>query len=269
MNTMATASIATTLPSHAGRERMMQMRWEPLFLADWDRTLMLHYSVAPEVLQPFVPFELDVRDGKAFVSLVAFTMRGLRPRRGGWGTRMIFKPIATHEFLNVRAYVKHGGERGIYFLAEWLPNALSVMLGRPMFGLPYRLGRLKYDHQHERGWIAGEVTSSCGRGRLRYRAEIGDSFAPCEAGTCDEFLMERYTAFTKWLGMKRRFRVWHSPWPQCAVRADVTENTLLRLTGDWADRAEFIGANYSPGVVGVWMSRPAFVKKFQSQNKKI
>ncbi len=262
-----TASIATSLPNEAGRERMMQMRWEPLFLAGWERTLMLHYSVAPEVLQPHVPFELDVRDGKAYVSLVAFTMRGLRPRRGGRIIRTMFKPIATHEFLNVRAYVKHGGESGIYFLAEWLPNALSVLLGRPLFGLPYRLGQLNCDHQHEQGRIAGEVTSGCGRGKLRYHADVRDSFAPCEAGTLDEFLMERYTAFTEWLGLKRRFRVWHSPWPQCAVRAEIIENTLMRLTGDWADRAQFIGANYSAGVSDVWMSRPAFTEKLQNPNQ--
>ncbi len=51
----------------------------------------------------------------AYVSLVAFTMRGLRPRLGG---AALLKPIATHEFLNVRTYVKHRGERGIYFLAD-------------------------------------------------------------------------------------------------------------------------------------------------------
>lgn len=251
-----TASIGTSLPSKTGRERMMQMRREPFFLADWERTLMLHYSVSPEVLQPYVPFELDVRDGKTYVSLVAFTMRSLRPRRGGRITRAMFKPIASHEFLNVRAYVKHGGESGIYFLAEWLPNALSVMLGRPLFGLPYRLGQLNYDHRHEHGQISGEVTSVCGCGKLRYRTDVGDSFAPCDEGTLEEFLMERYTAFTEWLGFKRRFRVWHRPWPQCAVRAEIIENTLMRLTGDWADRAQFIGANYSPGISDVWMSRP-------------
>lgn len=265
MKALVPAPEATTALSAAGRRRMRAMRWEPLFLASWDRTLMLHYEIAPDVLQPFVPFELDVRGGNAYVSLVAFTMRGLRPRRDGWITRAMFAPIATHEFLNVRTYVKHGGESGIFFLAEWLPNALSVLLGRPLFGLPYRLGRMRYEHTHERGEITGQVVSSRGRGVLGYRAAVGDSFAPCEAGSLDEFLMERYTAFTEWFGLKRRFRVWHPPWPQCAVRADVIENSLLRLTGSWADQAKFIGANYSPGVADVWMSRPAFAINFKHQ----
>jgi uncharacterized protein YqjF (DUF2071 family) len=227
------------------------------FTSDWERTLMLHYEVAPERLQPFVPFPLDVRDGKAYVSLVAFTMRGLRPQRGGWWAALPFKPIATHELLNVRTYVKHEGEAGIYFLAEWIPNLLSVPLGRPVFGLPYRWGKLEYLHEHENGILFGDVQARGGRGRLRYRAKVASDFTPSEKGSLSEWLMERYTAFTEWRGWKRLFRVRHEPWPQCAVDTEVLDDSLLALTGDWAQYARFIGASYSPGVFGVGMSAPA------------
>jgi uncharacterized protein YqjF (DUF2071 family) len=218
---------------------------------------MLHYEVAPEKLQPFVPFELDVRDGKAYVSLVAFTMRGLRPSRGGWLAALPFKPIATHELLNVRTYVKHRGEHGIYFLAEWIPNLLSVPLGPPVFGLPYQWGKLHCLHEHERGFAFGDVRARRGLGRLRYRAKVDGGFFPCAAGSLAEWLMERYTAFTEWRGWKRCFRVRHEPWPQCAVEAEVLDDSLLARAGSWARYARFIGANYSPGVRHVQMSRPA------------
>ena len=258
MNTITPAPVASWLPSAAGRDRMRTMRGEPLFIADWDRALMLHYEVSPAALQPFVPFELDVRDGKAYVGLVAFTMRGLRLRRGGRVARALLAPIATHDLLNLRTYVKHRGEPGIFFLAEWLPNALSVPLGRPVFGLPYRLGKLHFNHEHERGWIEGKAVSGCGRGTLRYRAQVDDHFSVCDAGSLTEFLMERYAAFTEWFGFKRRFRVWHQPWRQCAVEAEIGGNTLMELAGSWARKARFVGANYSPGVRGVWMGRPVF-----------
>jgi len=32
--------------------------------------------------------------------------------------------------------------RGIFFIAEWIPNRLAVLIGPRMYGLPYRLGRL-------------------------------------------------------------------------------------------------------------------------------
>ena len=143
------------------------------FLADWERALMLHYEVDPKELQPFVPFELDVREGKAFVTLVAFTMRGLRPRRGGWLTASIFAPIATHELLNVRTYVRYGGESGIYFLAEWLPNLLSVAMGGLVFGLPYRWGKLVFAHTHELGAVSGEVMAGIGRDKSKDQDACG------------------------------------------------------------------------------------------------
>src|SRR5258708_3228276 len=126
--------------SDAARRRILGARGEPLFYADWLRAVFIHYEADPEALQREVPFELDLDDGRAYVSLVAFTMRDMRPRIGGRLAAWLLKPIATHEFLNVRTYVRHGGETGIYFLAEWLSNPLSVWLGPLTFGLPYRFG---------------------------------------------------------------------------------------------------------------------------------
>src|SRR5205085_2900728 len=103
----------------------------------------------PAALRPFVPFPLEVRDGRAYVSLVAFTMRDLKPGLGGGLTAWLFRPIATHGFLNVRTYVRVRNEPGIYFLTEYLDNLLSLRLGPPLFGLPYRGARLDYRHEGE------------------------------------------------------------------------------------------------------------------------
>ncbi len=62
---------------------------------NWDEFEMVHYEVEPAALQPFVPFEWDTRDGKAYVSLVSFTMRRLRPSFGGRLGRWLFFPIET------------------------------------------------------------------------------------------------------------------------------------------------------------------------------
>ena len=130
--------------SEAARRRILDVRSNPLFLCDWLRAVFIHYEVDAEALQREVPFALDLHEGRAYLSLVAFTMCNMRPRFGGRLTAALFSPIATHGFLNVRAYVKHDGETGIYFLAEWLPNRLSLLLGPRAFGLPYRYGLLGY-----------------------------------------------------------------------------------------------------------------------------
>lgn len=240
--------------SHEARQRMLGSLGEPWLLSGWRDAVFLHFTVEPEHLQPFVPFPLDLHDGMACVSCVAFTMRRMRPRLGG---EWLMKPIATHEFLNVRTYVMTGGERGIYFLAEWLPNKLSVLLGPAVFGLPYRHGRLAYEHDQLHA-LQGSVEDSASSAALRYtaRAEPGAEPAEAEAGSLDEFLLERYTAFTWWHGLKRCFRVWHPAWNAQAVHAHLLDTSLLSRTGAWAAHATFTHAHFARGFDNVWMSRP-------------
>jgi hypothetical protein len=233
---------------------MLSHTGEPLFLATWERAVFIHYEADPSLLQRQVPFELDLREGRAFVSLVAFTLLRMRPRLGGRLAEWLFQPIASHEFLNVRTYVRHAGEPGIFFLAEWLSNPLSVRLGPRSFGLPYRFGYLRYAHAPEDGEMFGTVHAN--QGRLEYRASISaTSFDPSETGSQTEFLLERYTAFTCQGGHRRLFRVWHEPWEQAPIGIEVTRDDLLAATGVWWKSAEYVSANYSPGV-DVWMGRP-------------
>jgi uncharacterized protein YqjF (DUF2071 family) len=233
---------------------MLANAGEPLFLASWDRAVFVHYETDPALLQRQVPFHLDLSHGRAFVSIVAFTLSRMRPRMGGRLGEWLFKPIASHGFLNVRTYVRHAGEPGIFFLAEWLSNPLSVRLGPRTFGLPYRFGQLDYAHAGKGGEIRGTVASR--EGRLNYYASApSETLEPCVVGSRDEFLLERYTAFTAQGRRRRLFRVWHEPWRQAPIEIEVTADELIASTGSWWESASCVGANYSPGVE-VWMGRP-------------
>lgn len=236
-----------TTYSLAARRAFEQVEGRPLFHAGWRRTVFIHYEVDPAALQPQVPFPLDTRGGKAYVSLVAFTLSDLRFAVGGPG-------LTTHGFLNVRTYLPGNG---IYFLAEWLPNPFCVFLGPRLYGLPYRQGKLTYDHRHETGRLHGRVEGR-GGAALEFDADIDPRarFDACAPGTLDEFLLERYTAFTERHGLERLFRVWHQPWPQVPVELHVRDESLVASTGPWFRSARRIGANYSPGFETVWMGRP-------------
>ena len=251
-------------PSNAARTRMLSLPREPLFIADWLNVVMIHLEAEPRALQAATPFQLDLWEGRAFVTLVAFSLRGMRPRCGGRLTQLFFKPLASHQFLNVRTYVRHGEETGIHFLAEWLDSRLAVALGPRVFSLPYRLGQI--DYQNERDNLDARATALCGRvvdartgAAFGYRADavIGAlGLATCAAGSLDEWLMERYTAFNCAVGRRRFFRVWHEPWLQLRVRARLEERTLLVHHWPFLTDAELIGANYSPGARDVWMGWP-------------
>lgn len=228
----------------------------PLFLADWTGVTFVHYELDPGELQPPVPFELDLYGGKAYVSLVAFTQRRLRPRAGGRLGELLLAPIASHPFLNVRTYVRHGGLPGIYFICEWIPNRLAAILGPPLYGLPYRPARLRYRYDRRAGAIHHQIKAG---DALAFDAIVGQdavSLRPAESGRLDHFLLERYVAFTCHRGRLTCFRVRHNPWPQQRIAVRVLQTDLLDRTGVPLARMTPVGANYSPGVNDVSLSAP-------------
>jgi uncharacterized protein YqjF (DUF2071 family) len=230
----------------------------PMFLADWDDVVFVHYALDPAILQPHVPFTLDCFDGAAYVSLVAFTQRRLRPRLGGRLAAVLSSPLASHPFLNVRTYVTHRGQAGIYFMSEWIPNRLATMLGPPLYGLPYRLGRLRYRYARNAGIARHDVTAGLGIG---FDATFDPGVAPQVVlpGSRDAFLLERYLAFTRCRGRNMCFRVGHVPWPQQPAIVTVRESGLLDQTGVQISTMQPVSANYSRGVKDVWLSAPIFL----------
>ena len=273
MNAANPAIQWSSAASNAAKLRLLSQWSEPLFLADWREVLMMHFEVDPDALQRDISYPLDLRGGRAFVSVVAFTMHGMRPRLGGRLGAWLFSPIATHHFLNVRTYVRHGNERGIHFITEWLSNRLAVALGPRTFGLPYCYGHIRYQNHWRSSELSGQVQDAKTGVTFRYRATLPScEFTPCEQGTLDDWLMEHYTAFTghpsnrslqifvpggtKICTARKYFHVWHAPWSQCPAQVISIEKTLLDENWSWFKDARLVGANYSPGVWDVWMGRP-------------
>ena len=221
-----------------------------MFTADWLDVIFVHYRITPAKLTPLVPLPLDLYDGDAYVSLVAFTQSRLRPTIGGRLGEMLVSPLAHHEFLNVRTYVRCGDVPGIFFMAEWIPNRVAALVGPRTYGLPYRLGRLRYDGMRR------EIEAAGGRLRVDVINDMGGTPMLLE-----EFLHERYTAFTHRNGVTRRFDVAHEPWPQRRVFVNVENAGLLEQSGDWLDHGQLAAAHYSPGVRDVIISPPRRVPR--------
>lgn len=225
-------------------------------VADWTPAVFIHYVVDAGALRPFVPFPLDLHDGRAYVSVVAFVQHRLRPKTGGRLGALLSRPLANHPFCNVRTYVVVDGEPGIYFLAEWIPNRLAALLGPPLYGLPYRLGEIRYNLADAND-LRGDVNAN-GSVCFRFRAAVERSATPEPAAprSLTKFLVERYTAFTLRGRTPLRFRIWHEPWLHVPLDVDVQDDSLLDATGNWRRHASVACGHYSAGVRDVLIGRP-------------
>lgn len=238
----------------AAREAMEGRRFENLLLADWKSFAFLHFEVDPHLLQPEIPFALDLFEGRCFVSLVAFRMENMRFQRGGPATSWLTAPIANHHFLNLRTYVTHRGESGIFFVREWLDNRAAVSIGPWAFGLPYQFAAIDYDHS--RPGKTGQVANA--KGTFQYSGDTDPIEQDRGCGNpLDRFLLERYTAFCA-ERIPRFFRVWHEPWLIRKIRdVRIQHATLLELAFPrWWPRALFTCGHFSEGVETVRMGRP-------------
>ena len=185
-------------------------RWN--FYQEWHDALFLHYQVDPAALRSLVPQELklDFFEGKAWISVVAFTMQNVRPRwLPGWSAVSDF-----HE-VNLRTYVRdRNGIAGVYFLSIDAAKWVSVALARLLSTLPYRKAQITR-RQHAGNWFE----ASTGMGM-----HLQVNCRGTEPITCpmelDRWLVERYALFECYRDSVWCYEIHHLPWPLQMLRID-------------------------------------------------
>lgn len=227
---------------------------DDLYECEWRDFVFIHFAVDPLALQRVVPYPLELWAGRAYVSLVAFTMRNIRLSHGGRFSEWLFKPIADHPLFNVRTYVRHKGQSGIYFMTEYLESRISRIAGALLYGLPFRLASLDYLHDVDLGHLRGAVTARNSRA-LKYDARIKTQDAVgANERERDAFLLDREYAFTLRRGTPLRFRVLHAPWHTRPLEVSLVETSLIDRA-PWFGYSCCVGGHWSPGFPSVQMGR--------------
>ncbi|HEY5946902.1 MAG TPA: DUF2071 domain-containing protein [Kofleriaceae bacterium] len=193
----------------------------------WRELLFLHWSFPLDVVRPLVPaaLELDTWDGRAWIGLVPFAMREIR---SSWMPR---RPRFDFLETNVRTYVHHRGEPGVYFFSLEASSWLAVNVARTVWRLPYFHATM----QASRGadTISYETVRRGGDAPfMRAQWQLGAELGAAQLGTLDHFLLERYVLFS--LGRDQRVRrgqVHHVPYPVQHATIDHLDQTLVSAAG--------------------------------------
>lgn len=183
------------------------------------------------VLASLLPpgLELDTWDGKAYLGIVPFTVRGSRP------PFLPAIPFASsfHE-LNLRTYVhRRGRDPGVWFFSLDAASRLAVWGARAAYKLPYFHASIALQLSEERIVSFSSRRTGPGRDQPHFACTYEPVSAPADArvGTLDFFLTERYLLYS-WDGRRlRSARVSHRPYPLCSARILDLDETLTKSIG--------------------------------------
>ena len=199
---------------------------EPVVMRQrWLDLLFLHWSVPAESLQALLPpgLALDTFEGRAYIGLVPFTMRGVRP-----AFLPAIAPLSNFAEVNVRTYVHHQGENpGVWFFSLDAANALAVKIARAAFKLPYYFAEMKVTQKDGEIYYESRRKSEPNAAQCVIRYRPSGEIRPAVPGTLEHFLAERYILYSYANGALCRGRVYHTPYPlQTAAVSELDENLI-------------------------------------------
>jgi uncharacterized protein YqjF (DUF2071 family) len=181
----------------------------PFLTAQWRDVAGITFACDDARLAPLVPqgATIDHLDGAARVSLVAFEFRD---------TRVLGLPIpgcVRFPEINLRFYVRHGGERAVVFIRELVPRRAVATVARLRYNEPYVRVPMTCSSQVDAA--AGTTTVAhrfAGGSQLRVTAALADAVVP-PPGSAARWLTDHA------LGVGRRrdgtsmlYRVDHPTW---------------------------------------------------------
>jgi uncharacterized protein YqjF (DUF2071 family) len=195
----------------------------------WHELLFAHWPVRADDLRRHLPpgLDLDLFDGRAWLGVVPFRMSGVRLR----GMPPL-PGLSAFPELNVRTYVRHGEQRGVWFVSLDAANRLAVRAARRWFNLPYFEAEMELV---ERGSeiACRSLRTHRGAPPAEFRARYSP-VAPVQRarpGTLEEFLTERYRLFALGPRGLSCSEIHHHPWPLQRARADIAANTMAQASG--------------------------------------
>ena len=177
--------------------------------ATWEDLIMANYEVEPTLLKERIPLgtELDLHEGKCFVSLVGFMFLDTRVKE------FLIPFHINFEEVNLRFYVhREAGDevrRGVVFVKEIVPRGAIARIARVMYGEPYERWNTSNfrDDEHVRySWEKRGLSNTLSVAR-------GESLGVPDANSHGQFIIEHYWGYTK-RGDKRtdEYKVEHPKW---------------------------------------------------------
>ncbi|MDX1971868.1 MAG: DUF2071 domain-containing protein [Candidatus Sumerlaeia bacterium] len=191
--------------------------------AHWSNLILINYAVEPDFLARFCPRHVkpDTLDGKGYVSLVAFDFLDTRVLGIPWPGFRNFPEI------NLRFYVRQGGNRGVCFIQELVPSKVVFGIARLTYNEPYYSAVMSSGVRQQKGYrvVSHKIRWNGRTNRIAVAAK-NSAFMPDEDSR-EEFFKEHQWGFGRdHFGRTLRYEVRHPRWRVYEVKE-------LRMDWNW------------------------------------
>ena len=211
----------------------------PFMLQGWEEITFLHWSCDPKRVQHRLPSGLlvDTFNGKGWISLTPFVLRGLRTPLIPSALGMDFPE------MNLRTYVRGPKGPGIWFFSLDAGKLLPVIGARAIFGLPYYWAEMSADVKND---------ENCYRSRRRNRGPFADiriakGDAIPQPSLLDNFLTARFRLYSAWASRLITAQVVHPPWDLRKARILELKENVRQMMGLEFPAEDFV-VHHSTGV---------------------
>lgn len=213
--------------------KLPSTKWK--FYQEWNNTLFIHWPVDLTELKRLVPeqLEIDLFEGRAWISLVVFRMKKIRPKNFP-----AFPPISNFDEINIRTYVKYKGKAGVQFLSIEAASKFSCHIATNLSQLPYRYSKMSRKKETFKSW------NSIHNDKLELQYKIGQKLN--DKLDLDKWLTERYALFQDFGNTINKFEIHHLEWPIFKVELIKLHCCYPRFSK--LMRQEASKVHYSPGV---------------------
>ncbi len=199
----------------------------PVMHQRWEDLLFLHWPVEPEALRPLIPdaLEVDTFDGKAWLGITPFHLEDVRP-----SMLPAFPGLSSFDELNVRTYVLHKNQPGIWFFSLDASKLISAVAARIFFMLPYYKASVDFGRQPIRfDFEANRAGPPPARFRVSWKT--GARLRDPDRDSLAFFLVERYCCYPVEGRGVYQTRIYHHPWILDDAQVEHLSSTMLSVLG--------------------------------------
>ena len=165
--------------------------------------------------------ELDLFEGKAYVGVIPFQMKNVRPR-----LLPAVPGISTFPEFNIRTYVKKNGKAGVLFLTLEAQSRITCWHAPRAYGLPYRYAKCQLRFSNEKFvWKSKNVRDGSS---LEGECKLTGKQRKAEKDTLEYFLFERYSLYTEHNEKLHMAYTLHEPWIFQDGEVTISDNSLTQ-----------------------------------------